>query len=491
MKRKITLRPYQQKCSDYIMKSDRCVLALSPNGGKTEISIDVIIRYLELFPNAKILVLTHSTNVLLNNYMDRLNSLDIPFSYSDKFDKNVSVHVCIPANEHKINGEYDFLIVDEAHENYLADRVQKIIKKTKPSKQLLLTGTPSKFILEGGYDIFAIGLDELGEEYFSKLNIELVASNYNWKETDYNQDQEVKNTFEYTLEDTEKTIESVVISLIDRLESGLSAEQFNDPSIFTKFKMFLKKEILTWNNTFKKVGKTLMVCNNIKQADLVCEILKRNGVNAESSHSKSDINGDNIVIFKNNKLDVLVVVDRCRIGYDDADVINLIDMSGTHNIDLIYQMMCRVIRGNQKTTKYYMKVTTNDLVKMASDEICVNGALMLSNKEYLLKYNGRNFNDLKIPVLKIPRKIIDAGTKKISKNTNDKPARQRTSVLPDIAHDVFKLLKDIKHNLNNTASIYKLTTISDAKRDLGLIKERKSKTYEEILAIARTLETAE
>ena len=494
MNKEIILRPYQQTCSDYIMKSDRCVLALCPNGGKTEISINVIIRYLNQYPNAKVLVLTHSTNVLLNNYMDRLNSSNVPFTYSDKFNKDSIVNVCIPANQHKIKGKYDFIIVDEAHENYLADRVQNIIEKTKPSKQLLLTGTPSKFIYEGNYDIFAIGLDELDEQYFSKLNIELVASNYNWKETDYNQDQEVKNTFQYTIEDTEKTIESVVLSLIDRLESGISAEQFNDPSLITRFKLFLKtkkKEILTWNNTFKKVGKTLIVCNNIKQADLVHSILKRNDVNVESSHSKSDTNGTNIVNFKNNKHDVLVVVDRCRIGYDDSEVINLIDMSGTRNIDLIYQMMCRVIRGNQNTTKYYMKVTTNDLVKMAADEICVNGALMLTNKDYLLKYNGRNFNDLKIPTLKLPRKIVNTNTKTVSTNKDNKTTRERTSIFPDITNDVFKLLKDIKHNLNNTTSIYKLTTISDAKRDLGLIKERKAKTYEEILAIARTLETTE
>lgn len=494
MNKEIILRVYQKECSDYIMKSNRCVLALCPGGGKTEISIDVIIRYLKSSPDAKVLVLTHSTNVLLNNYMDRLNSSNVPFTYSDKFDKNSSVHVCIPANEHKIKNGYDFIIVDEAHENYLADRVQKIIKKTKPTKQLLLTGTPSKFIYEGDYDIFAIGLDELDEKYFAKLNIELASSNYNWKESDYNQDQEVKNTFEYTLEDTEKTVETIVISLIDRLESGLSAEEFNDPSLLTKFKVFFKtkkKEILTWNNTFKKVGKTLIVCNNIKQADLVHSILTRNEVNVEASHSKCDINGTNIVNFKNNKHDVLVVVDRCRIGYDDAEVINLIDMSGTHNIDLIYQMMCRVIRGNQNITKYYMKVTTNDLVKMAADDICVNGALMLSNKDYLLTYNGRNFNELKIPTLKIPRKIVNTQTKNITTNKDNKPTRERKSILPDIANDVFKLLKDIKHNIANPTSIYKLTTISDAKRDLGLIKEKKSRTYEEILAIARTLETVE
>jgi superfamily II DNA or RNA helicase len=490
MNRKIILRPYQQESADYILQSERCVLALCPGGGKTEISINVIEEYLRLFPNNKVLVLTHSTNVLLNNYMDRLKSIDVGFTYSDDLRHDVSVHVCIPANEHKIRGEYDFLIVDEAHENYLANRVQKIITKITPTKQLLLTATPSKFIYEGGYDIFAIALDELDDEYFAKLNIELVASNYNWKEKDYNQDEEIKKTFTYTLEDTKKTMESIVLNLINRLDSGLSAEQFNDPSLFNRVKMFFRnktKELSPWSSAFKNVGKTLIVCNNIEQADLVYSVLKENDVNVGSSHSKSDINGLNISKFKNDEIDVLVVVDRCRIGYDDVMMMNLIDMSGTHNIDLIYQMMCRVIRGDQSMNKYYIKVTTNELAKMAADEICVNGALMLSNREFLLKYNGKNFNDLEIPVLRTPRTVVDTRTT----SGDGSPRRSRNSILPEIIHDVFNLLKDIKHNLANPTSIYKITTISDAKRDLGLKIKYEPKTYEEILALARTLETVE
>ena len=491
MNKKISLRPYQKQASDYILQSEQCVLALCPSGGKTEISINVIDEYLKLFPKNRVLVLTHSTNVLLNNYLDRLNSVDVPFTYSDDLKSDSSVHVCIPANEHKIKGMYDFLIVDEAHENYLANRVQKIISKIKPSKQLLLTATPSKFIYEGNYNIFAIALDELDNNYFAKLNIELVASNYSWSENDYNED-EVKKSFTYTLEDTRKTVESVVLSLLKRLDSGLSAEQFNDPSLLTKVKLFFKKktiELSPWSSTFNKVGKTLIVCNNIDQSDLVYSVLKDNGVNVGISHSKCDVNGLNISTFKNNDYDVLVVVDRCRIGYDDAFMMNLIDMSGTHNIDLIYQMMCRVIRGDQSMVKYYIKVTTNHLAKMAADEISVNGALMLSNREFLLKYNGKNFNDLEIPVLRTPRIVVVNGG---GTTTGDgSPRRTRNSILPEIIHDVFCLLKDIKHNLANQTSIYKITTIGDVKRDLGLKIKYVPKTYEQILALARTIESVE
>jgi superfamily II DNA or RNA helicase len=485
IKRKVQLRPYQQQCSDYIMNSDKCVLALCPNGGKTEISIDVIERYLKLFPKNKVLVLTHSTNVLLNNFYERLESLDVSFTYSNSFEPNASVHLCIPANQHKLKGKYDFIIVDEAHENYLANRVQKIIEIFKPTKQLMLTGTPSKFIYEGGYDIFAIALDELGEKYFAKLNVECIASSYNWKRTDYNADEEVKNNFTYTQEDTNKTMESVVLNIFKRLGSGLSAVQYNDPSLFSKAKLFLDRlsgKYSTWAKAFKSIGKTLIVCNNIAQANMVQKSLNDNGVNSVCSHSGCDLNGDLITNFKNDEHDVLVVVDRCRIGYDDANMVNLIDMSGTRNIDLIYQMICRVIRGDQSVTKFYLKVTTNDLAQMAADETAVNGALMLSNREFLLKYNGKNFNDLEIPVLKIPRTITtetpEKGNVNIVKN-------YRESILPEMIHDVFKLLKDIKHDLNNPASIYKITTITEAKQQLGLIKAQKQRTYEEILELAR------
>jgi hypothetical protein len=119
---------------------------------------------------------------------------------------------------------------------------------------------------------------------------------------------------------------------------------------------------------------------------------------------------------------------------------------------------------------------------MAADETAVNGALMLSNREFLLKYNGKNFNDLEIPVLKIPRTITtetpEKGNVNIVKN-------YRESILPEIIHNVFKLLKDIKHDLNNPTSIYKITTITEAKQQLGLIKAQKQRTYEEILALAK------
>ena len=301
-KRQLILRDYQRPASEYVLGSKKCVLAIAPGGGKTEITIDVIERYLQIYPNAKVLVLTHSTNVLLDNFVDRLNEINVVFTYSTDFDKNAQVHLCLPHSENKIKGKYDFIIIDEAHENYLATRVQRIIKKTSPTKQLLLTGTPSKFVYENKqhearnkqnnivtneplYDIYVIASNEISAKWFAKLNIELVASDYKWSGY-YDSNNEILKKFKFTYVDTKKTLEIVMEQLIKRIKYGLKPEQFNNPSFITKIK--------TWAFAYKSIGKTMIVCKRQEQAELVHSILNEMGVNTAVSHSECDVDGVNI-----------------------------------------------------------------------------------------------------------------------------------------------------------------------------------------------------
>lgn len=106
VKRTLKLRGYQVGPAEYVMLHDKVVLALAPNGGKTEIAIHCIYEYLKKNPEAKVLVLTHSTNVLLDNFVDRLDGLDVDFTYSTDFDSQAQVHICLPNSEHKIDGGY-------------------------------------------------------------------------------------------------------------------------------------------------------------------------------------------------------------------------------------------------------------------------------------------------------------------------------------------------------------------------------------------------
>lgn len=468
-KRNLILRNYQVPAADYILNSNKCVLAIAPGGGKTEVTIDVIEKYLIQKPNAKVLVITHSTNVLLDNFINRLNELNISFTFSDNFDSNAQVHISLPHSEKKIKGKYDFIVVDEAHENYLANRVQRIIKNAEPSKLLLLTGTPSKFIYENNvhlrknknntplYDIYAIASNEISSEWFAKLNVELVASDYKWVGY-YDNNNEVIKSFKFTYTDTRETLETVMQQLLKRIKYKLTPEQFNHPSFITKLK--------TWAFAYKSIGKTMIVCKRQEQAEMVNNILLEMGVNSVVSHSESDTDSLFIEDFKNNKYDVLVVVNRGKLGYNDVDLMNIIDMSGTHNPDVIYQMFSRVLRGGPEMEKFYLKLTPKELHNMSLTHISVSVSLMLTDKEYLLTYDGKNFNDLKIPVIKKPT------TKSTGTSGGTSSGRKNNKyILPEFTYDVIDMFKDILHDLKNPVSIYKTTSIKEVKQILGYSKK--------------------
>lgn len=478
-KRPLILREYQNPASDFAMRNDISVLGVAPNGGKTEISIFVLGQFLNLNPTARILILTHSTNVLKDNYTSRLDELDLTFEYSTTFDKNFQVHVCLPNSEHLIKGHYDFLIVDEAHENYLADRVQRIIKKTKPTKQLLLTGTPSKFIKEGGYNIYTLAANAIPAEYFSKLQIELVASNYNWAK-EINQDYEVKSQYKFKTKETEGTLKNILLKLIDRVRVGLSPEEFNNPGVIAKLKQ--------WGYTYKKLGKTIIICRRIEQAGDVNKILIANGVNSMVSDSETDPNSEQISNFKNNKYDVLVVVDRARLGYSDDNLYNIIDMSGTHNPNVIYQIFARVLRGTPDMQKYYLKVTTQEYGMMDFTHACVSAALMLTDNKYLSTFNGSNFNGIKVPVLKKPTKPSSGGG---NAPGTSKPKKSKL-IFPEFTNDVIDMFKNIIHNLDEPISIYKMTTIGEVREILtGQRKWTEAKIFASAMGLAEGSEEFE
>lgn len=454
MKRKLVLRGYQVPAAKFALDNDMVVLGMAPNGGKTEVSIDVLVNFLKLYPNAKVLILTHSTNVLKDNYTTRLDNLEIDFSFSTNFDAKCQIHICLPHSEHLIKDHYDFLIVDEAHENYLADRVQRIVKKIKPKKQLLLTGTPARFIKEGWGDngskrIFTLAANSIPVEYFAKLQVELIASKYNWSKS-FNSDLELLKTARFDIDETEETLETILLKLIDRLKKGLSPEEFNNPNILTKLK--------SWAFTYKKLGKTLIICKTIKQANDVYNVLLKHNVNAMVSNSKTDIDSLEVEKFKNNEFDVLVVVDRVRLGYSDEKLYNIIDMSGTHNPNVIYQIFSRVLRGTPDMQKYYLKVTTQEYGMMDFTHACVSAALMLTDERYLSTFDGGNFKNIKVPIIK--KKLIGGSNKIKTKKTRN------NFVFPEFTNDVIDMFKNIIHNLDEPVSIYKMTSIGDVRAAL-------------------------
>lgn len=397
MKTIIKLRKYQNKACDFLLDNDgKLVLAMCPSSGKTETVIEFLNRFFNQNKKARVLILPHSTNVLLDNFYNRLESRDVDFTYSNSFDESKNVDVILPQSFRHINGDYDLIIVDEAHENYFAKTIQSIIKKSNIKKQILMTGTPSKFIGKKDFKFHFFALNELGAENIPKLKMKVIESDYKWN-GNYNANGEVKSSFNYTKKQTSSTISKVF------------------------------KDVMFEGNN---VSKTLIICKSIKQSVHVKNYLDSINIDSETSNSETDLSSSLISDFKDNKFKVLIVVNRARLGYDDCDLVNMIDMSGTLNIDLIYQMYARLLRGGSDDKKVYVRLTSKDDVVLNS-EIRISQALQLSKREHLEKYDT-DVN--KLPIL-VPKKF----SKKDVKNSQKE---KKPYLIPE-TDDIINFFKEI------------------------------------------------
>jgi len=466
IKRPLVLYDYQIKAKDDVIESynngdDIVVLSMCPGSGKTEVSIEIIINFLNANPNSRVLVLAHSTNVLKENFLNRLKGIDLPYTFSEDVEDNSNIHISIPQNN-KIKGSYGLLIIDEAHQNYLNDRsdrkeceykVEKIIKKIStntPLKQLLLTATPSKFVKIGTYKIIFLAMNEIHKEYFAKLNVELITINSKWK--DNYKSLELRQNYEFIQNEVDKSVDNILEELIFRLSSKWPAEEFNKPNFISTIKTKLF--------TYKEIGKTLFVCAKVDQANYTYRALKKIGIDCKVSHHENDIKSIYVQEFLENKFPVLIVVNRARLGYSDIDLFNTVDMTGTLNPDTIYQMMCRTIRGNQNMTKFYLKLTTNEYEMMHITHGSVCASLMLSHRDFISKYKGSSPKNIIVPVFK--KSIITRG----KYNSRSIRNSEEESIFPPLGEDVFDTFIDILNNINNPVSIFKTTTLSESMKKI-------------------------
>jgi len=429
MKTDIILRDYQNESLRFLETDfEKLVLAMCPSSGKTETVIYYIDQLVKQNKNLKVLILPHSTNVLLNNFYDRLEQRNVGFTYSTDTSVECNVHILLPQSKSKIKDKYDLLIVDESHENYFAKTVQNIISKTKPKKQILLTGTPYQFIGKEDFKIHFLSLNELNKSTIPKLRVDIIESNYNWN-GNYNKIKEVKKEFNFNDVDTKTTLDKTF------------------------------KFILNRNNVKKKeVSKTLVICNNIKQSELVKKYLDVFGLSSVLSNSKNDAKSLLIQDFKRNKINILIVVNRARLGYDDIDLINLIDMSGTLNPNLIYQMMARVLRGANDVQKYYVRLTSKKDDSLNS-EIATNLALMLTDKKYISTFNGKNFDSQTIIVPNYFSKKYITTSSNFTKNS--------PKLLID-TDDIISFYRDTISDIDKENGVFKFCKIKDVLAELEI-----------------------
>lgn len=329
------------------MSNKAAVLAAAPGSGKTTISHIVISRYIEKYPNARVVVLTHGQNILKNQYIESLQEphVDINFTFGE-FDSDAQVLVGLPHSINKLPLEkVDLLVVDECHEYYLRPMVQRILKILKPKHQVLLTGSPSEFNL----------LKKQGEKYA----ITYICGN----------DLMDNNVF--------SDVEMDVVSV--------------------EYKKNARKSLHSMFNHAKEKGKDLskimIAVNTVNEANNVAYYLQKSGRKVALSTHKNDKNNTMVKDFKNGKYDTLVVVMRGILGFSDNNITGLFDLRCSPDVDISNQLFARVLRKHpDNIKKFYYRCGDKSTRDFNNQVIMLHKIKAMMRKDIFQGYDGNNLS---------------------------------------------------------------------------------------------------
>lgn len=319
------------------------VLAACPNAGKTTISHHIINLALAKNPESRIVVLTEGQNTLKSQYLSELESPNIPINFTfGAFDSKAQVRVGLPQSIGQLDWtEIDLLIVDEAHNFYLAPMVQDIIKSLKPKAQILMTGSPTKYNMHNQthftkYAMYYIAAEELQEfGVFSNVDVDVVRT------------QDKKNATE-------------------AIKSCMQAAYRNNDDM----------------------SKIMIACPSIGYAQTVATFMRMLGRKVSLSTSKHDNDDEAIRQFKADETDVLIVVNKGVLGFNDKRITLLFDMRSTSNLDASYQLFARVLRTHPDgVTKTYYRLADKDYNQQV---LTLHKMCALMKREIFMGYNGKN-----------------------------------------------------------------------------------------------------
>lgn len=393
----------------HLMDDKIVVLAAAPGAGKTKMAIEIVNRFVESRPKAVVFIFAHAQTILRQQWADFLvadlrwvdhrvlqTAQDVEAATAVP-----GVHVVLPQTMATVDpkrlGRVDLLVVDEAHQHYLASRVQGLLKRLKPGHQLLLTGTPSVYLKDKSIPVVGICISEmLKHGVVCDPLIEIVKSEYDFKLSDLNTTALEIETRAFTEEKTIQTMDRLVHRIADRLAArdrhSSSARQWQGNT-------------RTWSHISARLGKTMVVCRTVKQAKVVHACLGRAGVGSILSVSEKHASRaglgthaasraayvtDTFDRFKSDpRIKFLIVCQRGILGFNMSELMSVIDMSGSHHVDRIFQLLCRVVRrgGSAQDRKIYIKVTSEELLPLTY--FVMSYTVALSLPEYYYSYHSR------------------------------------------------------------------------------------------------------
>ena len=463
------------------------VLAAGTGGGKTIISILWSMMYYQnpLNKGNLTLILPASKTILRENYSTELAKLNPSFSWREVKDKaqlieaindGVEVIIGLPQTimkNYTLLPKVDRFILDEAHEWYFAKgkngnegSIQKLIKHINPTEQLLLTGTPSKFVAKGNDFIFKfvpiLELYELGQ--VGNVKLEVVSSSYDFKSDDWHGVYgNLRGNKTNSKKEAEHSLKLVCNEMLNKLKN--------------KYKNLHSLNNITGNKIgwlFNYLEKTTIYTHSKKQANAFYTILNEIPElkdKIRKSHSENDPTSKEFKEFKDgvdefgNQVDIkiLIAVDRGRIGFNMPELFHIIDFTMTQNLDMLLQMYGRLLRVsdlNPNKQKIYFKVATKNTADYFVD--LMTAMLCLTNMEWYSKYNGKNMGGIRIP--KVLTKKRNKPSKSSGKSTStSKPYISLEELGIPLDLNFFK--NSILHSSNDLFSTIAWTTLDDVRRE--------------------------
>ena len=334
----IELREYQDRCVNawfdaIVFKSCTPAIAVPTGGGKSYIQCGLIGKYLDMFPNASVLILSHTQDIVQQDYDSLLDFFPGSFMgvYSAGLGKKNIKKITVGGIQSVYRSpdkfkHFDLVIVDECHTiNHKADGMYRTFfdaiktKVTGMSATVFRTG--HGYIYKGKgtlFDYLAFDLTSVKE--FNKL----VADGYLTKLISINSKMKMntqgirKQGGDYNQKQLSKKFDKESITL----------EAVN--------------ETIQYGQNYKK---WLIFAIDIDHADHICKHLEEGGIDAEVLHSKMAKDRGSVVDnFKNRSTRCLVSVGMVTTGFDAPNVDLLVLLRPTMSAVLHVQMVGRGLR---------------------------------------------------------------------------------------------------------------------------------------------------
>lgn len=476
------LRPYQKESLEVTLNSfnngqKKVVLSLCPNAGKTFTSSQIAIEFLKQHPTKEIVFLAEGQDVLrAQAYEDfendigdyyKVYKLESGKDFDEVKNTQPKVIITLPQTIDKLartNKNFFsgcLVIVDEAHNRYLSEQVQRIIKNFGFEYELLMTGTPSKLILDNQkhqaenegqnkYKFHIMSMVDLYKEmpeditdkdrWFNKTSfyISQVSISKDINES-YTDSDELQADFNFTKAETTKAVVGMFSEMLKAQIESFSNPQLENFIQSDKKGLRLTAQVIkTIKSGFmgRKIGKTMIAVHRQDVAKKVVDTLTELGFSALRSTQDENDFSQNIERFKTEEdITFLVVVQRGILGFNMPTLENVVDMSGSKNLDRIYQLYSRITRNHiDIPLKRFFKIAYKYEYDVTRYYTAAALSLVGSN---IREYNGRNKLEMPVHVLSSTRD--DSKDKEVQKRAKEDKRTTITTpkLLMDFEDEIF------------------------------------------------------